>query len=134
MLSGFNTSSVEVGTAYSFNASMAFSLGEINNGNNTLAGTVSGNALTFKLTNPDGVEYNNNSVSSNSDTTTTAQYVFLNSGTRVWVFSATNAVGTTTYTDNKGNLQNIASIENAKADTIPSNVTKSKKAYIPPRL
>ena len=131
ILSGFSSSSVEMGDSYSFSASMSFDKGIIKNGDGSDAGSVSGDALTFKLTNPDGVEYNNNSVVSNSDATTTNAYVFLDSGTKAWTFSATNAVGTTEYLDNKGGSAIVSSIETAKADTTPNNITKSKTAYFP---
>jgi len=129
-LSGFSISSLEVGAEYSFTAVMSFNTGEINNGDNTLAGSLSGNALTFELQNPDLVTYVNNSVTNNTDSTTTTLYSMV-SGVNTWTFSGTNSAGTTSYTDNKGGADIVASIETAKADTIPSDVTFSKTGYFP---
>jgi hypothetical protein len=129
-LSGFSISSLEVGAEYSFTAVMSFNTGEINNGDNTLAGSLSGNALTFELQNPDLVTYVNNSVTNNTDSTTTTLYSMV-AGVNTWTFSGTNSAGTTSYTDNKGGADIVASIETAKADTIPSDVTFSKTGYFP---
>jgi hypothetical protein len=129
-LSGFSISSLEVGAEYSFTAVMSFNTGEINNGDNTLAGSLSGNALTFELQNPDLVTYVNNSVTNNTDSTTTTLYSMV-AGVNTWTFSGTNSAGTTSYTDNKGGADIVASIETAKADTIPSDVTFSKTGYYP---
>jgi hypothetical protein len=127
---GFNVSSLEVGAEYSFTAVMSFNTGEINNGDNTLAGSLSGNALTFELQNPDLVTYVNNSVTNNTDSTTTTLYSMV-AGVNTWTFSGTNSAGTTSYTDNKGGADIVASIETAKADTVPSDVTFSKTGYFP---
>jgi hypothetical protein len=129
-LSGFSISSLEVGAEYSFTAVMSFNTGEINNGDNTLAGSLSGNALTFELQNPDLVTYVNNSVTNNTDSTNTTLYSMV-AGVNTWTFSGTNSAGTTSYTDNKGGADIVASIETAKADTIPSDVTFSKTGYFP---
>jgi hypothetical protein len=129
-LSGFSILSLEVGAEYSFTAVMSFNTGEINNGDNTLAGSLSGNALTFELQNPDLVTYVNNSVTNNTDSTNTTLYSMV-AGVNTWTFSGTNSAGTTSYTDNKGGADIVASIETAKADTIPSDVTFSKTGYFP---
>ena len=129
--SGFSNSLVEVGTSYSFTLNMSFDTGEINNGDNTLAGPVSGDAISFIITLPDlTVDYNNTSVVSNSASHTTTGYS-LQQGSNVWTFSATNASSSTTYIDNKGGTDTITSIENAKADTIPDSITLSKNAVFP---
>jgi len=130
VVSGFSTSVVEVGTGYSFTAAMSFDTGNINNGNGTSAGVVSGDALTFDLTNPDGVSYVNNSVVSNADTHTTNSYSLLE-GNNDWVFSGTNAAGSTTYKNNKGGDDTVGSIETTKADSIPTNVVLRKTGRFP---
>jgi hypothetical protein len=129
-LSGFDTSSLEVGVEYSFTAVMTFNTGEINNGDNTLAGVLSGDAITFKLQNPDLETYNNNSVTNNTDSAITEDYSMV-AGVNTWTFSGTNSASTTSYTDNKGGTNVVSSIETAKADTIPSDVTFSKTGYFP---
>jgi hypothetical protein len=129
-IGGFDTGSLEVGTNYSFTAAMSYDVGVIDNGDGSIAGAVTGNALTFNLANPDGVNYTNNSVVSNSDSTNTATYV-MTLGSNVWTFSGTNSVGTTTYTNNKGAAEVVSSIEAAKADLVPTNITLSKTGYYP---
>jgi len=130
IMSGYSTATLEVGTGYSFTAAMSFDTGNINNGDGTSAGPVSGDALTFRLENPDGAFYANNSVVANSDSHITAIYSLLE-GTNSWVLSGTNQAGVTTYTDNKGGTDVVASIESAKADTIPNNVTLNKQGLFP---
>jgi hypothetical protein len=130
LLSGYSTSSLEVGTNYSFTAAMSFDTGAISNGDGSIAGVVSGNALTFNLENPDAVSYVNNSVILNADSTTTAVYTMV-SGVNTWIFSGTNLASTTTYTDNKGGTDTVVNIESLKADTTPSNVTFNKTGYYP---
>lgn len=130
-LSGYSTSSVEVGTEYSFTAVINYDPGTINNGNGTVAGNITGDALTFTLTNPDGTDYTEDPVTSNTDIATTAGYTYTDSGSQTWTLSGTNEIGTTTYVDNKGGTDTVASIETAKADTVPNNVTFNKTAYYP---
>ena len=129
-IDGFNNGSLEVGSNYSFTASMSYDTGIIKNGDGSVAGSVTGDALTFILANPDGVNYTNNSVSSNTDAHTTATYA-IDLGSNVWVFSGTNGAGTTTYTNNKGANEVVLSIEVAKADIVPTNITLSKTGYYP---
>ena len=129
-LSGYSTAALEVGSNYSFSATMSFDTGVIKNGDGSSAGSVSGNAITFDLENPDGTSYTNGSVSANSDSTTTANYSLV-SGDNNWTLSGTNAAGSTTYLDNKGGTDTVSSIESAKADTTPLNVTFNKKGYYP---
>jgi hypothetical protein len=129
-IGGFNNGSLEVGSNYSFIASMSYDIGIIKNGDGSVAGSVTGDALTFNLANPDAVNYTNNSVSSNTDAHTTAIYAMI-LGSNVWAFSGTNGAGTTTYTNNKGVAEVVSSIEAAKADTVPTNRTLSKAGYYP---
>ena len=129
-LSGYSTSSVEVGTNYTFSAVMTYDPGEIYNGDGTLAGDVTGEALEFVLTMPDASTITTNPVVNNTDTQTTSSYSMV-VGSNTWTLSGTNEVGTTTYTDNKGGTDTVASIESAKLDTVPTNASVSKTAYYP---
>ena len=129
-LSGYDTSSVEVGTVYSFTASMDFETGIIDNGDGSEAGPVNGDALTFELTNPDGNSYDNASVTDNSDSTTTQDYTYVDSGSQTWTLDSTNTAGTTTYENNKGQSQTITEIEDAKA-VVAYSTSFSKTAYFP---
>ena len=109
---------------------MSYDIGTINNGDGSVAGVVTGDALTFNLANPNAVNYTNNSVVSNSDSTITAIYAMI-LGSNVWTFSGTNSVGATTYTNNKGVVEVVSSIEAAKADVVPTSKTLSKAGYYP---
>lgn len=129
--SGFSTSLIEVGTGYSFTLIMGFDTGDIKNGDNTLAGSLSGNLQELRINLPNASQdYVNLSVSANSDSHTTSSYS-ITEGANVWTLSGVNSAGATTYTDNKGGTALVASIESSKADTVPNNITLSKVGRFP---
>lgn len=127
--SGFNTSSVEVGASYAPNVTITFDLGTILNGDGSVAGDLVGDLQTLNISSPSNSNaYVDNIISNNSSSGTLANHI-MTLGTNSFVISGTNSIGTTTYIDNKGGTGIITSIENAKSDTIPNNLTVNKSAF-----
>lgn len=124
--SGFSTAAVEVGTTYAPTMTVSFNTGQIRNGDGSVAGPVSGDLASVNIASPsNGSAYSDNSPTGNSSSGLLVGHV-MTLANNVWTTSATNAVGTTTYTDNVGGTDPVTSIEDAKADTTPGNKTNTK--------
>lgn len=124
-VSSQSTASNEVGTAITQTITVTLIQGNINNGNNSSAGTVVGNISSIDVLDPDGsVEFNTSNPPSNTVAVTMPAYS-IGHGTNTWTVQLSNFAGTTTYTDNKGGTATVATIENAKSDTTRDDVTFS---------
>lgn len=120
-VSGQSTSIVEVGTGVSHTITINYNTGQINNGDNSIAGPLNGALDSVTVLDPSSTNvYSNNSIVGNSDSTILPSFNTL-LGVNNWTVQATNLAGTTTYNDNKGNSQTITSIENEKNDLSPDN-------------
>lgn len=120
---GQSTGNYEVGTSMVHDFDITLHRGNINNGDNTSAGTVVSSINQVNVNDPDGsTEFTENNPPADTVNAVLPAYV-LQHGTNMWTVMLTNNVGTTTYTNNKGDGTPITSIENAKADTTRNNVT-----------
>ncbi len=124
-ISGQNTSNLEVGTSSVQSITVTLNLGQINNGDNSTAGDVVGNMTSLTVNDPDSAQaYLDASPASNSEAIVLPGFN-VNHSTNTWTIIVTNAAGTTTYVNNKGDATPVTSIENAKADLTRDNVTFS---------
>ncbi|NJB83606.1 hypothetical protein [Wenyingzhuangia aestuarii] len=131
-VNNMDTATKEAGTSYTDAlVDIIFSPGQIKNGDGSTAGNLTGNLNRVVVKAPDNsTVIDDNAPGSNSVQKSIPAYS-LTAGSNVYTFEVYNNAGTTTYTDNKGGTNTVASIETAKANTTMLSITKSITAYVP---
>lgn len=128
-VNNMSTSTLEVGTTYSdASLDIVFNPGQIRNGDGSLAGQLVGDLNRVVIKNPDGVSIvDDSSTGGNSVNKALADFE-VKQGNNTYTFEVYNDAGTTTYTDNKGGIEALSSIETAKANVSVLSTTKSVPA------
>lgn len=114
-INNFDTTTREVGASYTDpSVSITYNKGSIRNGDNSIAGDLTGNLSGLVVTNPDGIVVVDNSAPTSNSLTFAIPSYPIEFGSNTWEFEAFHAPGTTTYTDNLGGTNTVASIESSK--------------------
>ncbi len=129
VVTGINTSSVEVGTSYGTTVTVAYDSGIIRNGDGTNAGPVTGDLASLNVATPSNANaFVVGSVVGNTATGSIPNHI-MTLGSNAFVTTGVNAIGTTTYTTNLGNTVANPVVDNAASDVTPNPITINKSAF-----
>ena len=124
-INNMDTAIKEVGTSYiDPSIDLVFTQGQINNGDGSVAGVLVGDLNRIVFKDPSDTIIDDNGVSSNNINKELPSFE-LSFGNNTYTFETYHDAGTTTYTDNKGGTDIVASIETAKTDNTPKIVTRN---------
>ena len=121
--SGETEGIIESGGGIIQSLTVTLNKGSIRNGDNSLAGSVSGNLDSVTMLNPDlTVGFFTDSPNEITQNITTSNYI-TSKGDNIWRLNTTNFAGSSQYNDNKGNAGIIPSIETEKSKLTLNSLT-----------